>query len=65
MDKSIEEFQHYTRGVDFPADKEEVASAAEANGAPEDLLRQIRNASRERFEIANQALQAMRGRCKR
>ncbi len=32
MDKSVEEFQHYIYGVDFPADKEVVASTAEANG---------------------------------
>jgi hypothetical protein len=32
--KSMEEFQHYIYGIDFPADKEEVAAAAEDRGAP-------------------------------
>ncbi len=61
MDKSVEEFQHYIYGIDFPAGKEEVASAAEGNGAPQELLQKIRNANRERFENPNQVLQAVRG----
>lgn len=61
MDKSLEEFQQYIYDVDFPASKEEVASTAEGNGAPQDLVRKIRNASRERFEDPNQVLQAVRG----
>ncbi len=61
MDKSVEEFQHYIYGIDFPAGKEEVASATEGNGAPQELLQKIRNANRERFENPNQVLQAVRG----
>jgi hypothetical protein len=30
--KSVEEFQHYTYGIDYPAGKEEVAAVAEGNG---------------------------------
>lgn len=61
MDKSMEEFQSYIYGIDFPADKEEVAAAAEGNGAPDNLVQKIRNANRERFENPNQVLQAVRG----
>jgi hypothetical protein len=61
VDKSMEEFQHYIRGVDFPAGRDEVASTAEDNGAPENVVRQIRNANRERFDDPQQVYQAVRG----
>jgi hypothetical protein len=35
VDKSMEEFQQYIYGVDFPADKEEVAAVAEDRNAPQ------------------------------
>jgi hypothetical protein len=41
--------QYYARGVDFPAEKEEVAQAAESNGAPQDMVAQIRGAAADRF----------------
>ena len=61
MDKSMEEFQHYIYGIDFPANKEEVAAAAEERGAPDNVVQKIRNANRERFDDPNQVLQAVRG----
>ncbi len=62
MDKSTEEYQSYLQGIEFPASKEEVASAAEGNGAPRDVVRKLKNANRERFDDAVKALQAMGGR---
>ncbi len=53
--------QYYARGVDFPAEKEEVAQAAESNGAPQDVVDQIRNAATERFNSPEEVLQAVRG----
>ena len=61
VDKSMEAFQHYIYGIDFPADKEEVAASAEERGAPDTIVQKIRNANRERFENPNQVLQAVRG----
>ncbi len=58
---SIAALQNYLQGIDFPADKEEVASAAESNDAPQEIIEKIRNADRERFENGNQVLQAVRG----
>ncbi len=49
--------QNYLQGVDFPADKEEVASAAESNGAPQEIVEKIRNADRERFDNSNYVFQ--------
>jgi hypothetical protein len=36
-------------GVRFPAEKEQVATTAENNGAPQEVVQRIRNASRRRF----------------
>ncbi len=61
MEKSTEEFQRYLRSVEFPASKEEVASAARSNGAPQNVVQKLRNTNRERFKNAVQAVQAMGG----
>ena len=56
------QLQQYLRGVNFPADKEQVASNAESNNAPQELVQQIRNASTQRFDSPDQVLQAVQGR---
>jgi hypothetical protein len=55
------QLQQFLGGVDFPAQKEEVASDAEGNGAPQGLVEQIRNAAPERFNGPEEVLQAVRG----
>jgi hypothetical protein len=55
----VSTLQHYLRGVEFPADKEEVAQAAESNGATQDLVDQIRNADTERFGSAEEVMGAL------
>ena len=45
----------------FPANKEEVASGAESNGAPQDFVDRIRNAATERFNGPEDVLQAVQG----
>jgi Protein of unknown function (DUF2795) len=52
--------QHYLRGINFPAEKEEVASTAQSNGAPQDMVTQIRNAHTERFRSPEEVMQALR-----
>ena len=49
----------YLKGTNFPAEKEEVASNAEGNGAPQDLVTQIRNAGVERFNSPEEVMQAL------
>ena len=56
------QLQQYLQGVNFPADKEQVASNAESNNAPQELVQQIRNASTQRFDSPDQVLQAVQGR---
>ncbi len=51
--------QHYLRGIEsFPARKDEVGSTTESNGAPQDMVRQIRNADTEHFNSPEEVMQA-------
>jgi hypothetical protein len=58
---SLGDMQQYLQGINFPANKEEVASSAESNGAPQDFVDQIRNAATERFNSPDEVLQAVQG----
>ena len=58
---SLGDMQQYLQGINFPANKEEVASGAESNGAPQDFVDQIRNAATERFNSPDEVLQAVQG----
>ena len=51
--------QQYLKATNFPAEKEEVVSNAESNGAPQDLVSQIRNADTERFTSPEEVMQAL------
>ena len=42
--------QQYLEGINFPASKDEVASGAESNGAPQGLVEQIKNAAKDKFQ---------------
>ena len=55
------QLQGYLQGVSFPAGKEEVASNAEGNNAPQELVEQIRNSGTENFDSADEVLQKVRG----
>jgi hypothetical protein len=48
--------------MNFPADKQEVASNAESNDAPQAVIAKIRNSSTECFEGLEEVLQAVRER---
>jgi hypothetical protein len=55
----VSTLNHYLKGTNFPAQKEEVASNAESNGAPQDLVSQIRNAATERFDNPEEVMQTL------
>ena len=55
------QLQGYLRGVNFPAGKEEVASNAEGNNAPQELVQQIRDSGAENFSSADEVLQQVQG----
>ncbi len=44
-DLNMSERQLYLGGMNFPADKQEVASGVESNGAPKAVVTQIRNSA--------------------
>ena len=52
----------YLPGVNFPAEKDQVASTAEKNNAPQELVQQIRNADTQRFNTPDEVLQLVKGR---
>jgi hypothetical protein len=60
-DLNLSELQQYLGDTNFPADKQQVASNAESNGAPQAVVDQIRNSSIERFEGLEEVLQTVRG----
>jgi len=58
---NLSELQQYLGDTNFPADKQQVSSNAESNGAPQAVVDQIRNSSIERFESLEEVLQTVRG----
>jgi hypothetical protein len=61
-DLNLSELQQYLGSMNFPAGKQEVASHAESNDAPQAVVAQIRNSAIERFDSPEEVLQAVRGR---
>jgi hypothetical protein len=61
-DLDFSELQQYLGRTDFPADKQEVASNAESNEAPQAVVARIRNSLIERFDSPEEVLRAVRGR---
>ncbi len=55
------DMQQYLGVIDFPAGKEEVASEAESNGAPQSLVDQIRNAAMDQFSGPQDVMLAVQG----
>ncbi len=55
------ELQQYIGSISFPAGKEEVASEAESNGAPQSVVDRIRNAAMEQFSGPEDVLGAVQG----
>ena len=56
------QLQQYLPDVNFPASKEDVASQAQSNDAPQEVVENIRNAGTDTFNSADEALQAAQGR---
>jgi hypothetical protein len=55
------QLQQFLQGVNFPAGKEEVASNAESNNEPQELVQQIRNSGTQTFNSADEVLQTVQG----
>jgi hypothetical protein len=57
----MNQLQGYLSGVNFPASKEEVASNAESNNAPQELVQKIRNSGTDTFNSADDVMQKVQG----
>lgn len=57
----VGQLQQYLQGVNFPAQKEEVASNAKGNGAPQNIVDGIRNAAQDKFNSQDEVLQDVKG----
>ena len=60
MDFTPDDAQHYLEGADYPASKEEVAAAAESNGAPAELVERIQALSTPEFYSAEEIVSELR-----
>jgi hypothetical protein len=49
VDVNRDQATQYLEGVDYPASKEDLASAAEDNGAPEEFIERLRTLGRPSF----------------
>jgi hypothetical protein len=49
VDFNPDEARQYLEDVDYPASKEDLVSAAEGNGAPDELLERLRTLGRPTF----------------
>jgi hypothetical protein len=59
MDVNPIELQKYLKGVDYPADRDELVQAAESNGAPGEIVDALRNADKDRFDGPNAVQKAV------
>jgi Protein of unknown function (DUF2795) len=61
-DLDTETLMQYLLGVNFPAEKKQVASIAESNNAPQEMVWRIRNARIRRYDHPDNVLEAVTGR---
>ena len=54
MDFDPNEAPQYLEGVEYPASKEDLSTAAEENGAPEELVERIGTLGRPTFESVDE-----------
>ena len=56
MDFDPNEAPQYLEGVEYPASKEDLSTAAEQNGAPEELVERIGTLGRPSFESVDEVV---------
>ena len=55
------QLQQLLPDVNFPATKDEVLSDLQSNDAPQEVLDQVRNSTKDTFNSADEVLQTVRG----
>ena len=58
---NLEQLTQYLPDFDFPASKDEVVSEVQNNGAPQEVVDQIKNSSTDTFNNASEVLETVRG----
>jgi hypothetical protein len=57
----LSQLQQLLPNVNFPASKDEVISDLQSNDAPQEVLDQVRNSTKDTFNSADEVLQTVRG----
>ena len=60
MESNPDDARQYLEGVEYPASKEDVTSAAESNGAPTELVERLQALSTPEFSSAEEVVSEMR-----
>ncbi len=60
MDFNPVDVQKHLRGANYPANGEELASTAEGNDAPGDLVQQLQNLGNEEFSGPDKVMAALK-----
>jgi len=58
---NLGQLQQLVPNVNFPATKDEVLSDLQGNDAPQEVVDQVRNSSKDTFNSADEVLQAVQG----
>ena len=53
------EVQKHLKGVDYPASKDDLVSKAEGNGAPSEVVEQLRGMGKDSFDGPNAVVEAI------
>ena len=59
MDVNPIELQKHLKGVNYPASRDDLVSAAQSNGAPDDVVEALRGAGQESFDGPSAVQQAL------
>ena len=58
---SLDQLTQYLPNLDFPASKDEVVSEVQNNGAPQEVIDQLKNSSTDTFNNSQEVLETVRG----
>jgi hypothetical protein len=53
------EMQKYLKGMDYPASKDDLVAKAQDNGAPGDVVEQLKGMSKDSFDGPNAVVEAV------
>jgi hypothetical protein len=57
----LSQLQQLVPNVNFPANKDDVLSDLQSNDAPQEVLDQVRNSTKDTFNSADEVLQTVQG----